>query len=97
MRSVLTGRDTHWFNTVKIPRTTTEAHLGPKALESRARNFFILGISLGLVFDIANGSDFLKAVNRVLDEWETMGEGGSKVVSICLDGRYRADVAERPV
>jgi hypothetical protein len=76
------NRDMHWFNTVKIPRTTTESYLGPKALESRARNFFILGISLGLVFEQASAGDFLKAVNKVLDEWETMVEGGgSKVVS----------------
>lgn len=66
---------------MKIPRSTTEAHLGPKALESRARNFFILGISLAMVLDIPSAPELLKAVNRVLEEWEAMVEGGSKVVS----------------
>ena len=75
--------DSHWFNTVKIPRSAAEAFLGPKQLEARARNFYVLGMSLGMLFDISGAPEFLRALTRVLEEWEIMAEGGgSKVVSL---------------
>jgi hypothetical protein len=74
-------RDIHWLQTVKIPRSTIEAALGAKQLESRARNFLVLGMSLAPLFDIANVHEFLRALTRVLDEWESFAEGGGgKVV-----------------
>ncbi|GFZ51454.1 hypothetical protein JCM24511_09218 [Saitozyma sp. JCM 24511] len=68
--------DIHWLQTVKIPRSTIEAALGAKQLESRARNFLVLGMSLAPLFDIANVHEFLRALARVLDEWESFAEGG---------------------
>jgi hypothetical protein len=96
--------DIHWFNTVKIPRTTTESYLGPKALESRARNFYILGVSLGLIFDNTDAGGFLKAIMKVLEEWEGMVEGGGKVVSsehlpfsVCLIDREGSSRVKRAI
>ena len=73
--------DSHWFNTVKIPRSAVEAYLG-KQLEVRARNYYVLGMSLGMLFDISGAAEFLRALIRVLEEWETMSEGSSKMVRL---------------
>lgn len=75
-------RDVSWFNTVTIPASAIESHLGAK-LDSRSRNFLILGASLATLFDITVMADFMKAVIRLLDEWEAWTEGGAKgVVSL---------------
>ena len=80
--------DSHWFNTVRIPASATEAILGPKLLELRARNYYILGMSLGMLFDISGAPEFLRALTRVLEEWEVMSDGGgSKMVRIRLQTR----------
>ena len=66
-----------------LPRSAAEAFLGPKQLEARARNYYVLGMSLGMLFDISGAPEFLRALTRVLEEWEIMAEGGgSKVVSL---------------
>ena len=78
----------HWLNTVKISQSTLETFLGPARVDSRARNFFILGASLSALFDISVASDFLRALLRLLEEWEAFTENsaGKGVVSC----RYRA-------
>lgn len=75
--------DSHWFNTVKIPPSAVESYLGAKQLETRSRNYYVLGMSLGMLFDISGGSDFLRALIRLLEEWDGMadGTGGNKMVS----------------
>ncbi|WWD21005.1 hypothetical protein CI109_105486 [Kwoniella shandongensis] len=84
--------DTHWLNTVRIPRSTIEQTLGAKHLESRARNFYILGISLSAMFDIPSASDYLKALIKLLDEWESWaeGSGGGKGVKNLFRGQKSA-------
>lgn len=80
-------RDAHWFNTVRIPRTDIEQILGYKHLETRARNYYALGISLSALFDIPASGDFLRALIKLLEEWESFCEGstGTKgVVSVKL-------------
>lgn len=80
-------RDAHWFNTVHIPRTDIEQILGYKHLETRARNYYALGISLSALFDIPASGDFLRALIKLLEEWESFCEGstGAKgVVSVRL-------------
>ncbi|WVQ75371.1 hypothetical protein IAR50_004991 [Cryptococcus sp. DSM 104548] len=67
--------DSHWLNTVRIPRPVVESILGYKHLEARARNLYALGISLSALFDIPAASDFLKALLKLLDEWESWSEG----------------------
>ncbi|ODN91418.1 hypothetical protein L198_05932 [Cryptococcus wingfieldii CBS 7118] len=67
--------DSHWLNTVRIPRPVVESILGYKHLENRARNLYSLGISLSALFDIPAASDFLKALLKLLDEWESWSEG----------------------
>ncbi|KAK6904542.1 hypothetical protein I203_105357 [Kwoniella mangroviensis CBS 8507] len=80
--------DTHWLNTVRIPRSTLESSIGPKQLESRARNFHILGISLSSLFDIPSSNEFLKALLKLLDEWETFSDsGGGKGVKNLFRGQ----------
>lgn len=69
--------DVHWFNTVKISRSAIESSLGPSRVDSRARNFFILGASLSALFDIAQAPDFLKALLKLLEEWESLTEGNT--------------------
>lgn len=83
----LSHRDAHWFNTVHIPRTDIEQILGYKHLETRARNYYALGISLSALFDIPASGDFLRALIKLLEEWESFCEGstGAKgVVSVRL-------------
>ncbi|WVW79092.1 hypothetical protein I302_101056 [Kwoniella bestiolae CBS 10118] len=80
--------DTHWLNTVRIPRSTLEHSIGPKQLENRARNFYILGISLSSLFDIPSSNEFLKALLKLLDEWETFSDsGGGKGVKNLFRGQ----------
>lgn len=77
-------RDIHWFNTVKISRPAVEASLGPSKVDQRARNFFVLGASLSALFDVAAVGDLLKALLKLLEEWEMWTEGntgGKGVVS----------------
>nr|XP_018258990.1 uncharacterized protein I303_08532 [Kwoniella dejecticola CBS 10117]OBR81148.1 hypothetical protein I303_08532 [Kwoniella dejecticola CBS 10117] len=76
--------DTHWLNTVRIPRSTLEQCIGPKQLETRARNFYILGISLSALFDIPSSNEFLKALIKLLDEWEGFSDssGGKGVKNL---------------
>ena len=71
------SRDVHWFNTVKVTRTALETSLGPMRVDGRARNFFMLGASLSLLFDISVAADFLKALLKLLDDWEAWTEGNS--------------------
>lgn len=70
-------RDAHWFNTVHIPRTDIEQILGYKHLETRARNYYALGISLSALFDIPASEDFLRALIKLLEEWESFCEGST--------------------
>ena len=62
-----------------------EKELGPGKLDIRARNYFILGTSLAMLFDITVASDFLRALTRLLEEWEYYCEkGGKTMVSVQL-------------
>ena len=76
-------RDVHWFNTVKISRSAVESSLGPSKLDQRARQLFILGASLSALFDLGQAPDFLKALLKLLEEWEmwTEGHAGGKGVA----------------
>ncbi|OXH30975.1 hypothetical protein J008_03829 [Cryptococcus neoformans] len=69
--------DAHWFNTVRISRTDIEQILGYKHLETRARNYYALGISLSALFDIPASGDFLRALIKLLEEWESFCEGST--------------------
>jgi len=57
-----------------------EKELGPGKLDLRARNYFILGTSLAMLFDITVAGDFLRALIRLLDEWEYYCEKGGKTM-----------------
>jgi hypothetical protein len=64
-----------------------EKELGPGKLDLRARNYFILGTSLAMLFDITVASDFLRALTRLMEEWEYYCEkGGKTMVSLSCDG-----------
>ncbi|KIR28351.1 hypothetical protein I307_03812 [Cryptococcus deuterogattii 99/473] len=80
--------DAHWFNTVHISRTDIEQILGYKHLETRARNYYALGISLSALFDIPASGDFLRALIKLLEEWESFCEGstGAKGVKSLFRG-----------
>ncbi|KAK8843463.1 hypothetical protein IAR55_007120 [Kwoniella newhampshirensis] len=84
--------DTHWLNSVRIPPSSIEQALGPKHLETRARNFYVLGVSLSAMFDIPSAGDYLKASIKLLDEWESWaeGSGGSKGVKNLFRGQKSA-------
>lgn len=61
--------------------------LGYKHLETRARNYYALGISLSALFDIPASGDFLRALIKLLEEWESFCEGSTAtkgVVSVRL-------------
>jgi hypothetical protein len=75
---VLTCRDTHWLNTVKVRRELVEKELGASKLDQRARQYFILGTSLAMLFDITVAGDFLRALSRLLDDWDYYCEKGGK-------------------
>ncbi|WWC91400.1 uncharacterized protein L201_006344 [Kwoniella dendrophila CBS 6074] len=80
--------DTFWLNTVRISRSTLENSIGSKQLENRARNFYILGISLSSLFDIPSSLEFLKALIKLLDEWEGFTDtGGTKGVKNLFRGQ----------
>lgn len=73
-----------WLNSIHVARSTVESALGAKQLDTLARQEYALGLSLAAIFDISGLSDFLRAINRLLDEWETWSEkGGSKNVVVC--------------
>jgi len=66
-----------------------EKELGPGKLDLRARNYFILGTSLAMLFDITVASDFLRALTRLLEEWEYYCEkGGKTMVSLSPNGDH---------
>jgi hypothetical protein len=75
---MLTSRDTHWLNTVKVRRELVEKELGASKLDQRARQYFILGTSLAMLFDITVAGDFLRALSRLLDDWDYYCEKGGK-------------------
>ncbi|ORY29163.1 hypothetical protein BCR39DRAFT_533034 [Naematelia encephala] len=80
--------EVHWFNTVKISRSTIEAALGPSKVDSRSRNYFLLGASLATLFDIMQVAEYLKALLKVLEEWEHLVEmGGGKGVKNLFRGQ----------
>ncbi|WOO83427.1 uncharacterized protein LOC62_05G006952 [Vanrija pseudolonga] len=66
--------DSPWLNTVHVSRTALEATLGPKVLDMRARQEYALGLSLAALFDITGATDYLRAVSKLLDEWEQWAE-----------------------
>lgn len=73
--------DIHWFNTIKVSRQALEASLGPAKVDTRARNLYLLGMSMSPLFDISNASDFVRALLKLLDDWEAaIVEGGKGVV-----------------
>jgi hypothetical protein len=76
----LTCRDTHWLNTVKVRRELVEKELGASKLDQRARQYFILGTSLAMLFDITVAGDFLRALSRLLDDWDYYCEKGGKAM-----------------
>jgi len=84
----LTLRDVHWFNTVKISRSAVESSLGPNKVDQKARNFFILGASLSALFDIATAPDFLRALLKLLEEWESWTEGNTGGKGVVRRGRF---------
>jgi hypothetical protein len=84
--------DTHWLNTVKVRRELVEKELGPGKLDQRARQYFILGTSLAMLFDITVAGDFLRALQRLLDEWEYYCEKGAKGV---VRGQDPPDLARK--
>jgi hypothetical protein len=57
-----------------------EKELGPHKLDQRARQYFILGTSLAMLFDITVASDFLRALTRLMEEWEYYCEKGGKTM-----------------
>ena len=58
-----------------------EASLGPAKVDSRARNLYLLGMSLSPLFDITSATDFVRALLKLLDDWEAaIVEGGKGVV-----------------
>lgn len=92
------NRDTHWLNTVKVRRELVEKELGPGRLDQRARQYFILGTSLAMLFDITVASDFLRALLRLLEEWEVYCEKGAKgMVSPAIKGiSPGGDTSQKP-
>lgn len=76
-------RDVHYLNTVRVSPWTLEQSLGPKALESRSRSFFVLGLSLAALLDETDAAQYCRSLLRVLEEWEAGLDGGGKVVSGC--------------
>lgn len=73
--------DVHYLNTVRVSPWTLEQSLGPKALESRSRSFFVLGLSLAALLDETDAAQYCRSLLRVLEEWEAGLDGGGKVVS----------------
>lgn len=65
---------------MKVRRELVEKELGPGKLDQRARQYFILGTSLAMLFDITVAGDFLRALQRLLEEWEYYCEKGAKGV-----------------
>jgi hypothetical protein len=65
---------------VKVRRELVEKEIGPGKLDQRARQYFILGTSLAMLFDITVASDFLRALTRLIDEWEYYCEKGGKTM-----------------
>jgi len=85
--------DIHWFNTIKVSRQALEASLGPAKVDTRARNLYLLGMSMSPLFDISNASDFVRALLKLLDDWEAaIVEGGKGVVRLssrlCSDAPF---------
>jgi hypothetical protein len=80
--------EVHWLNTIKVPLSTIEAAIGATKMDHRARHFFILGTSLSPLFDISGALEYLRAILKLLDEWEGIGDGGAnKVVSTSTRSR----------
>lgn len=49
-------------------------------MDQRAKNVYLLGTSLANLFDIASIAEFLRALIKLLDEWEAVIEGNKGVV-----------------
>ncbi|KAL7421412.1 hypothetical protein Q5752_004297 [Cryptotrichosporon argae] len=84
--------DIFWLNTLRVPRSALEAHLGAKQVDARARAFLVLGASLAALFDVATADAYLRAVLRLLEEWESWAEGGGKGVK----NLFRGPKSKRP-
>ena len=95
--SELSCSDVHWFNTVRISRSIVESSIGPAKLESRARQSFVLGASLAGLFDVSSAPDYLRALNKLLDDWEAWTEGSAPkgVVSLASLPVQRAEVPRK--
>ncbi|WVR09209.1 hypothetical protein IAU60_006271 [Kwoniella sp. DSM 27419] len=68
--------ETEWLSTVRIPRSVLESTIGGKALESRARNYHVLGTSLSALFDIPSAVECLRALVKLLDDYDSFADGG---------------------
>jgi hypothetical protein len=70
------------LDTIKVPDTALDASVGPAKMEQRSRHYYLLSTSLSTAFDIIGVAEFLKALLRILEEWEvyTAEGGASKVV-----------------
>lgn len=78
--------DLPWLNCVHVGRASLESALGSKQLDTLARQEYALGLSLAALFDISGAGDFLRAINKLFDEWESWTEtGGTK-------GNYAAPI-----
>lgn len=87
----LTPRDIPWLNTVHVARSALEAALGPKQLDTLARQEYALGLSLAALFDISGAPDFLRATYQLMGEWEQWSEqsaNSGKVVGPIVSWRF---------
>jgi hypothetical protein len=62
---------------VHVPRSSLESALGAKQLDTLARQEYALGLSLAALFDITGAGDFLRAIHKLLDEWDAWAEQGA--------------------
>lgn len=74
--------DVPWLNSIHVARSQLEAAMGAKALDERARQEYALGLSLAALFDITGAGDFLRALYKLIDEWESWAEQGGSSRSV---------------
>lgn len=80
-----------WLDIIQVSRRDLLAFYETDVMRKRASRYYLLGCSLAPTLELTSSSEFARAVLTVMNEVESMGEGGEKdktrMVSKCTPTR----------
>jgi len=85
----------HWLNVLKLSKSTILKYFPPDKLHKRIRRWFMLGLSIGRLLELTDGSVLVRTLAQLIEEYEHFiaakkdmqpNESGTHLTSTSLSG-----------